>query len=110
VVSIPSDSATSVFVLTNNGHVWASSNNGASFLDVTPGTACNSMAAGSGKVVMCGTNSGALRSSDGGGSWVSAGIGLPNAFGVMVIDPSQPLNVFLGSYTAGIFRTTTGGL
>ena len=54
---------------------------------------------------------GVFKTTDGGGSWTSASVGLEDDFiGVLVIDPRRPATLFAGGTRGGgVYKTTDGG-
>jgi photosystem II stability/assembly factor-like uncharacterized protein len=53
---------------------------------------------------------GIFKSSNGGGSWTAANVGLTASdVGVLVLDPSAPATLYAGSYGGGVLKSTNGG-
>ena len=61
--------------------------------------------------VYAATGIGVLKSSDGGDNWTPANNGLPTNTDIrtIAVDPSNPSVLYVGTFGAGIFKTTSGG-
>ena len=57
-------------------------------------------------------NGGVFKSNDGGDTWLLAGSGLSDATSVtaIAVDPSNPKNVFAGTFASGVFKSNNGAL
>lgn len=101
-----------VFKSVNGGDSWSAVNEG---LGITypgipatyyPNTASLAVDPADGAIYV-GSNSGVFKSTDGGGSWATAG-GLTGYVNALAIDPAHSGVVYAGSYD-GVFKSTDGG-
>jgi photosystem II stability/assembly factor-like uncharacterized protein len=95
-----------------NGGVIKSTDGGAHWTDSLPGSgasvfflAINPSAPGT---VYAGTDSGLLKSTNGGGGWAAINVGLNNV-SALVIDPSARATLYAGTAGAGVFKSSNDG-
>lgn len=62
------------------------------------------------RVLYAATGNGVFRTTDGGGAWKAASVGLPRvAVDSLLVDPANPLNLYAGTRSLGVLKSTDGG-
>jgi len=104
-VYVGGDSAYSyaaLLITTDLGLTWTMSHTGlngaVNYLLTVPGQT---------GLVYCGTNNGVFRSTDAGVTWSATG--LTQQVRALVCEPGNPLNLYAGTYGAGVYSSTDGG-
>lgn len=98
---------TGVFKSTDGGSTWAVTdtttiNHFARTLSINPSNS---------NILWCGTGNGVYTTTNGGASWQAANNGIPQGTSVrsMTVDPGNPNNLYIGTDSLYMFRSTDGG-